>query len=551
MSSETYTDVTYEKNNILEHVMEMMGQCPDRELVVSGDGKTRLTYQMVNARANRLANLLSGLGVKKGDRVALFENNRWQYLEQYLAVLKLGGVCVPMNFRLKSPEALFILNQSGAVALLFEERYTPIFEPVLADIKTVRHFLCVTGKVPPWAMDYEQSLSQSTANAPPVPDIALDDICAICYTSGTTGLPKGSIATHRNIMVNFYSTEMGGGLRDPANFETELGYPMYLNTVPLYHIAGIISTYATLSSGGAMVLPDMFSPESFMQIVEREKVSSTYLVPTMFHMILEDPSFGKYDLSSIKGIAYGAMPMSDHLLKRIIREFPKGIQYSDHFGCTECNATSVAKRPEDHDLTGTEEEIDKKLKRLKGVGRAMTFGIETRIVDETGKDAPPGVVGEIICRGDKVTPGYWQNPEATAKAIDREGWFHTGDMGFKDDEGYYYFADRAKDMINRGGENIYPIEVERVIARHPNVMEVAVYGAADPKWGHIVAASVVVRPNETLTEKELVEFCKADLASYKTPSFIKFVEALPRTFEGGKVKRNVLREEYAKAHEGV
>jgi long-chain acyl-CoA synthetase len=547
MTSETFTPVTYEKNNILEHVMEMMAECPDRELVLSGDGKTRMTYRMVNERANRLANLLRGLGVKKGDRVALFENNRWQYLEQYLAVLKLGAICVPMNFRLKSPEALFILNQSGAVALLFEERYTPIFEPVLADIKTVKHFFCVTGKVPSWAGDYEQSLTQSDPSEPPVPDIGLDDICAICYTSGTTGLPKGSIATHRNIMVNFYSTEMGGGLRDPALFETELGYPMYLNTVPLYHIAGIISTYATMSSGGAMVLPDMFTPESFMQIVEREKVSSTYLVPTMFHMILEDPSFGKYDLSSLKGIAYGAMPMSDHLLKRIIREFPKDIKYSDHFGCTECNATSIAKRPEDHDLTGTKEEVEKKLKRLKGVGTPMTFGIETRVVDENGKDVGPGVVGEIICRGDKVTPGYWQNPEATEKAI-RDGWFHTGDMGYRDEEGYFYFADRAKDMINRGGENIYPIEVERVIARHPKVMEVAVYGAPDPKWGHIVAASIVVRIGETMTEKELIEFCKADLASYKTPTYIEFVQALPRTFEGGKVKRNVLRETYAQKH---
>jgi long-chain acyl-CoA synthetase len=303
-----------------------------------------------------------------------------------------------------------------------------------------------------------------------------------------------------------------------------------------------------MATGGAMVLPDMFSPKSFMEIVQREKVSITYLVPTMFHMILEDPDFGKYDLSSLKSIAYGAMPMNDNLLKRILKEFPQGISYSDNFGCTECNATSIAKRPEDHDLTGDEQEVQKKLQRLKGVGKPMAFGIESKIVDSEGKEVPPGVVGEIACRGDKVTQGYWENPVETAKAIDSEGWFHTGDMGWKDEDGYFYFADRAKDMINRGGENIYPIEVERVIAKHPKVMDVAVFGAPDQKWGHVVAASVILRPNETLSEKELKEFCKADLASYKTPSIIEFVEALPRTFEGGKVKRNMLREEYAKKY---
>jgi len=455
-----------------------------------------------------------------------------------------------MNFRLKSQEALYILNQSGAAVLLFEERYTPIFEPILSGFKKVKHYLCTVGEVPHWALDYENLLSDAGIDEPPAVDLDLDDICAICYTSGTTGLPKGSIATHRNIMVNFYSTEMGGGLTDSHHYESGLGYPVYLNNVPLYHIAGIIFTYAIMANGGAMVLPDMFAPESFMQIVNREKVSITYLVPTMFHMILEDPGFGKYDLTSLKSIAYGAMPMNDELLKRILKEFPKGISYSDNFGCTECNATSIAKRPEDHDLTGTEEEVSKKLKRLKGVGKPMTFGIETKVVDENGQAVSPGVVGEIICRGDKVTPGYWQNPEQTAKAIDKDGWFHTGDMGWQDEEGYFYFADRAKDMINRGGENIFPIEVEQVLARHTKVLDVAVYGVPDSIWGNSVAVSVVLRPNETVSEEELINFCKADLASYKVPSIIEFVEALPRTFEGGKVKRNVLREDFMKKNKG-
>lgn len=545
MASSSYAEVTYEKNNILEHVLESVAEFPDRELIISGDGTIRKTYRQVNERANRLAHVLKESGVQKGDRVALFENNRWQYFEQYLAILKLGAICVPMNFRLKSSEALFILNQSGAVVLLFEERYIPIFEPILSKIECVKHLFCTAGEVPAWAKDYESLLAQAPPEDPPAPDLGLDDICAICYTSGTTGLPKGSIATHRNIMVNFYSKEMGEGFDDPAYAESPPGYPVFLNIVPLYHIAGIISTYAVMASGAAMVLPDAFTPKAFMETVERERVSITYLVPTMFHMILEDPDFGKYDLTSLKSIGYGAMPMNDALLKRILKEFPSGIQYSDNFGCTECNATSIAKRPEDHDLSGDASEVEKKLARLKGVGVAMTFGIETRIVDENNQEVGPGVVGEIACRGDKVTPGYWQNPEATAKAIDSQGWFHTGDMGWKDEEGFFYFADRAKDMINRGGENIYPMEVERVIAGHPKVMDVAVYGGADPKWGQIVAAAVVLRPGETLSDDELVSFCKSDLASYKVPSVIDFVDSLPRTFEGGKVKRNVLREAFS------
>ena len=546
MTFDTYTEVTYEKNNILEHVVETIAEFPTRELVISGDGKIRLTYADVNKRANQLVGVLKNAGVQKGDRVALFENNRWQYFEQYLAILKLGAICVPMNFRLKSQEALYILNQSGAKILFFEERYTSVFEPILKELKYVTAFYCTEGSVPSWATDYEKSLAENSTDDPPLTKIELDDVCAICYTSGTTGLPKGSIATHRNIMVNFYSDELGGGLNDPTQFDSELGYPVFLNNVPLYHIAGIIGIYGIMANGGAMVLPDMFTPESFMQLVEREKVTLTYLVPTMFHMILEDPSFGKYDLTSLKSIGYGAMPMSDDLLKRILKEFPQGISYADNFGCTECNATSIAKRPEDHEFDGTEEEVKKKLNRLKGVGKPLTFGIETQIVDENGEVAPPGTVGEIVCRGDKVTPGYWENPEQTAKSIDKAGWFHTGDMGWRDEEGFVYFADRAKDMINRGGENIYPVEVETVIARHPNVMEVAVYGAPDPKWGHVVAASIVTRPGERIDEEELKAFCKAELASYKVPSIIEFRDALPRTFEGGKVKRNVLREEIKK-----
>jgi len=266
----------------------------------------------------------------------------------------------------------------------------------------------------------------------------------------------------------------------------------------------------------------------------------------MFAMILDDPAFKKERVLSLRFVPYGAMPMHPDLLKRIMASFPSHIKFMDAFGCTECNAANIAKMPEDHGLTGTEEEIRKKTERLKGIGRPLNIGIETRIVDEDGNETPPGVIGEIVSRGQKVTPGYWRNQERTEESLDKDGWFHTGDMGWRDEDGYYYFADRQKDMINRGGENIYPMEVERVLLLHSKVKEAAVFGVPDPKWGHVVHAAIVLKEGESLQEDDIVRFCKERLASYKCPSSFHFVKELPRSFEGGKVLRRVLRDKFSR-----
>ena len=549
MEARGYTPIAYEKRNVLECVMESVRKYPDRTAVVSGDGQVRLTFREMNERAARLANALTDLGVAKGHRVAIFQTNSWQYPEQYLAVLKLGAICVPMNFRLKSSEALYILTNSGADVLIFEARYTSMFEEIRSYLLSIKHYICTNGIAPEWAADYEKVLAKSTAAEPPVVDLDLDSICSICYTSGTTGLPKGSISTHRNVMVNFYDDT--SFYRDRYIPHPELGYGVILIVVPVYHIAGILYLYISMTRGHTMVIPDAFTPERYMQIVEREKVTSHFLVPTMFALIMDHPNFGKYDLSSLRYISYGAMPMSADLLRRILNKFPNHIKYADTFGCTEGNATYIAKSPEDHDLSGTSEEVEKKIKRLGSVGKPLRYGVETKIIDEQGREVPPGVVGGIIVRGDKISPGYWRNPEQTALAFDKDGWFHSGDMGSRDEDGYIYFADRSKDMINRGGENIYPIEVERVIMQHPKVAEAAVYGGTDPTWGKIVAAAVVLHPGETMDNRELIEFCKGKLASFKVPSFVEFIDALPRTFEGGKVQRRILRENYNKRRQAA
>lgn len=543
-----YVPITFEKRNLLEHLAQVIGDYPERTAVVTADGTVRKTYGEIDRRSNRLALYLARLGVGKGDRVAIFQNNSWQYPEQYLAILKLGAICVPMNFRLKSPEALFILTESGAKALILESRYAAVFEPTLTYQLGVKHYLCTNGEAPEWAVDYETALAGEPEEAIEAPDMTLDDILAICFTSGTTGLPKGSMATHRQIMTNFYG-EMGNLIE--STMLPDRGYHVVMMIIPVYHIAGIMTLYAGMKFGSTIVVSSDFAPEGFMQTVEREQVSLCYLVPIMFFFILHDPSFGKYDLGSLRFVPYGAMPMDPALLQDILKKFPPGIRYMDAFGSTEV-CINIAKLPEDHDLTGSPEEVEKKIARLKSIGRPFRYGIESTILDPFGKEVPPGVVGEIASRGEKVTVGYWRNAEETARTIDRNGWFHTGDAGWMDEEGYVYFADRAKDMINRGGENIFPAEVERRLNQHPKIVESAVFGVPDPAWGARVVAAVVLAPGqtaETVPAEELIGFCKEQMASYKAPSAIWYIDQLPRRFELGKVMRFMLRDEYMKKRE--
>ena len=544
MKSHERINITYEKRNILECLKESVDKYPDRTAVVSGDGQVRLTYGEMNERANRVANALADLGVASGLRVAIFQPNNWRYPEEMMGIMKIGGIYVPMNFRLKSPEAFYILTETGASVLFFDARYTSIFEEIRPYLLSVKHYICTNGAAPEWAINYDDLLAHSTVSEPAGIDLNFDSICTICYTSGTTGLPKGSICTHRNMMVNFYDETRY--FREVSAKLPELGYGVMMIIVPLYHIAGIVHLFTSMVIGQKIVIPEAFTPERYMQIVEKERVTCHFFVPTMFALTLDHPDFGKYDLRSLRYVTYGAMPMPPDLLMRVLKEFPPHVLYLDAFGCTECNAILISKMPEDHILTGSEEEIQKKIKRLSGVGRPMRGGIVTRIVDEHGREVPTGVVGHIVSRGDKVSPGYWRNPEQTALAFDKDGWFHSGDMGWRDEDGYIYFADRSKDMINRGGENIFPLEVERIIIQHPKVAEAAVFGAPDPTWGAIVVAAVVLHPNETMGGKELIDFCKGKLASFKVPSMVEFIAALPRTFEGGKVQRRVLRENYIK-----
>ncbi|HEY49978.1 MAG TPA: long-chain fatty acid--CoA ligase, partial [Dehalococcoidia bacterium] len=276
--------------------------------------------------------------------------------------------------------------------------------------------------------------------------------------------------------------------------------------------------------------------------VQKEKANRAMLVPTMLKRVIDDPDFGKYDLSSLKVITYGAAPMPFEVIKKAIEVFP-GVMFINAFGQTETASTITALGPEDHVITGTEEEKAKKLKRLQSsIGRPMD-DVEIKIVDDEGNEVPRGEVGEIWAKGPRVMSGYWKDEEKTAKALTPDGWLRTGDKGYMDEEGYIYLAGRGDDMIIRGGENISPEEVEDVLYSNPKIDDAAVIGVSDPEWGQEPKAIVVLKKGETATPEEIIEFCRAKMSSFKRPRYVAFVDELPRT-STGKVLKRVLREKY-------
>jgi acyl-CoA synthetase (AMP-forming)/AMP-acid ligase II len=315
-------------------------------------------------------------------------------------------------------------------------------------------------------------------------------------------------------------------------------------TVPLYHVAGIQAMMAAIYGGRTLVMERQFEAKEWMGLVAAEKANRAMMVPTMLKQLIDHPDFKKYDLSSLKVITYGAAPMPLEVIKKALGVFP-GVSFINAFGQTETASTITTLSPEDHVLSGSKEEMEKKLKRLSSIGKPMS-DVEMKIVSEEGKDLPVGEVGEIVARGPRVMTGYWRDEEKTQKTIDKDGWVHTGDVGYMDEDGYFYLAGRATDMIIRAGENIAPEEVEAAIRSHPKVDEAAVIGVPDEEWGELPKAIIVLKKGETATAEEIMEHCRQKLASYKRPRYVVFVDELPRN-PMGKVLKRVLREQYGKA----
>ncbi len=504
---------------------------PDRTFVVF-EGK-RYTFSHVNERVNRLANALASLGIKKSDRVAIVQVNCNQYIEAYFATARIGGIFCPLNFRAKEEELTHMLNNAEAVAVFVGERYLAMVNALKPKLTTVKHYISIDKKVD-GMLFYDDLLAQSSADEV-FTDISDDDVTILMYTAGTTGLPKGVPLTHNSFSVYVLNNV------DPASPDVE---ETNLLTVPLYHVAGVQAMMSATYGGRTLAIMRQFDVKEWMKTVEREQANRAMLVPTMLKRVIDDPDFSQYNLSSLRVVTYGAAPMPFEVIKKAIEVFP-GVRFINAFGQTETASTITMLGPEDHVIEGAEAEKQKKLKRLQSsIGRPMA-DVEMRIVDEQNRPLLPGEAGEIVARGPRVMSGYWKDPTKTAKAIDKEGWLHTGDMGYMDEEGYIYLAGRGDDMIIRGGENISPEEVENVLYCHPCVEECAVIGIPDPEWGQEPRACVVLKVGKSVTTEELVEFCRARLSSFKRPRSVVFVDELPRT-STGKILKRVLRERYGK-----
>lgn len=504
--------------------------CPERVAIVFED--KRYTFSQLNDRANRLANALSKLGINKGDRVAILQVNCNQHLETYFATAKLGAIYTPLNFRAKGEELTYLLNSSEANTLLVGQRYIDLIKLIRPELTSVKNFISIENKEDSM-LSYEDMILSPAQEV--VTDIDDDDPTILTYTAGTTGQPKGVILSHNSFAsyVLEYVT--------PADPDME---ERNILAVPLYHVAGIQAMLAAVYGGRTLIMERQFDPVEWMKLVETEKANRAMMVPTMLKQLIDHPDFGKYDLSSIKIITYGAAPTSLEIIKKVMEAFP-GVSLINAFGQTETAATITTLNPEDHVVTGTKEEREKKLRRLSSIGKPLS-DVEMKIVDKQGNELPPEQVGEIVARGPMVMTGYWGDQEKTGKTIDRDGWLHTGDMGYRDEDGYFFLAGRTTDMIIRGGENICPEEVEAVLHSHPKIEEAAVIGVPNEEWGEQPIAIVVLKPKETSTPEEIIEYCQNKLASCKRPSAVIFVDKLPHN-SMGKVPKQVLRKKYGKA----
>ncbi|MGY2004294.1 long-chain-fatty-acid--CoA ligase [Blastococcus sp. SYSU DS1024] len=485
---------------------------------------TGRSYAELDQRVTRLARALRQRGVGTGDRVAVLTLNGMEGWESYLAGVRLGAIVVPVNFRLVADEVAYVLTDSGAVALVVDAPLAEVAAKAREQAPDVATALVVGGgDAGPGSEDYEAALA--AAGTDPLDVVVDEDEPAfIMYTSGTTGRPKGAVLTHRNLLLHAFSqiTTLGW---DP---DDRVGVP----GAPLFHIAGLAGGLPPLLLGGVHVIikSGAFDPAATLDMMEREKASSIFLVPAMWAAVLAVPNLAARDLSSLRRVSWGAAPASTTLLRALIDAFPQA-EVVTAFGQTECSPVTCLLRGEDS------------VRKIGSVGTPI-LNVEVRVVDEAMEDVPRGEVGEIVYRSPMVMKEYWNKPEATAEAF-AGGWFHSGDLVRQDEDGYFYVVDRKKDMIISGGENIYCAEVENVLAAHPKVAEVALIGVPDTRYGE--APLAVVAPRDAAdppTSEELGTWCRERLARYKNPREYSVVGALPRN-PSGKVLKTALRQEHS------
>jgi len=499
----------------------------DKMALVDENG--RLTFSEVNRKVNRIIHALRDKGIQKGDRVAVILYNCNEFIMLYFALAKAGFVIVPINYRLLAKEFLYILKDADPRALIFDQDFLETVGSIRDELSFIRAFVVVGDDSPGSDIYHFEALVKEYPHEEPVVVVSEEDLAIIMYTSGTTGPPKGAMITQKNIVaaiINQYTDVC------PRVDDVLITFP------PIYHMGGLLTLLTHYYRGCTHLTIKQFDPQKALEWIQRERPTVTHLVPAMQNMIMNHPGVENYDLSCIRVMCYGASPMLISQLKQSMELFK--CKYFQFAGLTEVTGHLTTLPPEDHITAGPPE----KVKRLGSAGREV-MGLEVRIVDENGCECPPGVSGEEIARGDAIMVGYWNMPDETKKVL-KEGWLYTGDVCVKDEGGYVYYVDRIKDMINRGGENVYPREIEEVIAQHPGVMDVAVIGIPDERLGEEIKALIVPKPGHVVSEEEIVDLCKENLAGYKKPRSIDFVDQLPKN-PTGKILKRVLREAYTRA----
>ncbi len=481
----------------------------------------RVTYADLEERSNRLANALKGLGLGRNDKVALLLQNCRQFIEAVFGIAKTGAVCVPLNYRLKAGELEYILNHSDSRAIIYQADFGSAVESLLPKTPQLKHLLAVGGGINS-GPGYEDLLAGSTP-ADPAAEVKENDLASLIYTAGTTGSPKGVMLTHKNHLWSCVNSMLREG-----DYRRELNV---ITPIPVFHVAGFQRCLITLYLGGKNTLVRQFEPGRFLTLVEQEKPTATFMVPTLVAMLSRFPDLERFDRSSLSCVMVGAAPSPVKLLREIRSIFP-GAEVIHIYGLTEACAT-VSYLPA-REFTA----------RMGSVGKGY-INTEIRVVNESGGDAGPGQAGEIAVRGPNVMAGYYKNPGATAEAFLDGGWVRTGDLGRFDRDGYLYVVDRKKDVIISGGENIFCPEVEAVLLEFEKIAEAAVIGVPDELWGETVRAVVVPKPGATVTEQEVIDFCGARLAGFKRPRSVVVVDSLPMS-GSNKILKGVLRERYGR-----
>lgn len=484
-----------------------------------------ISFRELDRRSNRLAHALMGLGLQRGDRVAIQTLNRPEVVEVESALYKAGLVKVPVNARLSAREVEQLIDDAGARAFIASAGHVGLLADAAATLDSVLHFICLDGAVGAWR-DYETLL---LAGADHPPRVAKNDAdtAVLHYTSGSTGRLKAAMQTYGNRHASLRNLLIGrgSGAPGPGDRMAMLG--------PMTHATGML-IQPFLSRGVTLCVSPRFDPEGFLASVQRERITHAFMVPTMLNMLLSHPRLSHFDLSSLRSISYGGAPMpARHIADAWARIGPVLTQ---GYGAAETTGGVTHFGIEDH-----QHAIRELGERLLTCGRPLGEA-DVRVVNDAGEEVQGDEIGEIVVRGANVFAGYWQAPELTAECL-RDGWWHSGDLARRDEEGFIYIVDRKKDMIISGGFNIYTNEVEQALARHPDVNEVCVYGIPDERWGEAVRASVVARRGSDLTAEALMTFCAQQLADFKKPRSIEFLDDLPKN-QNGKIARKVLRDRH-------